>query len=156
MTSILDKIRKTLEEGFDIFRDSAAGVIEKAEDIGKVSKLKFEIKQLSSNLEKKLTLLGDTVYPFLKDENYDALKDHEGLKAILEDIQGLQEEIDAKEKEMKKIISENEALQKSRVEQKIQSRIKELEKEIEEKMKEIEKLRQGQPSEKESNPEDVV
>ena len=44
MADLLDKIRKTLEEGYDNVRDSAATVIDKAEDFSKVSKLKFEMK----------------------------------------------------------------------------------------------------------------
>ena len=53
MTSLLDDIRKTLEESYDLVRDGASTMIDKAEDFGKISKLKFEIRQISSNVEKK-------------------------------------------------------------------------------------------------------
>ncbi len=74
MKSLLDKIKQTLEEGYDYLHDSATIVIDKAEDFGKISKLKFEVKQLSANTEKKLTILGDAIYPYLLKNNVDGDK----------------------------------------------------------------------------------
>ena len=74
MTSLLDKMKKTLEESYDIVRDGASTMIEKAEDFGRISKLKFEIRQASTNVEKKLTVLGDAVFPHLMKNDVDALK----------------------------------------------------------------------------------
>jgi hypothetical protein len=141
MTTLLDKIRQTLEEGYDYFRDSANIAIEKAEDFGKISKLKFEVKQLSSNVEKKLTILGDALYPYLLKNDVDALKDNAAIKSILDEIQELNKKIEDKQKQVDKIVSENEKITKEKEQGKIQKNIEVLEKEIEERMDVLKELK---------------
>ena len=87
--NLLDKIKKTLEEGYDNVRDSATIVLDKAEDFGKVSKLKFEMKQISVQVEKKLTVLGDAVFPFLEKAKIEKLKDNPAIISIVKDIKNL-------------------------------------------------------------------
>ena len=119
MTTLLDKIRETLEEGYDYFRDTATVAIDKAEDFGKISKLKFEVKQLSSNVEKKLTILGDALYPYLLKNDVEALKDNAAIKSILDEIQKLNKKIEDKQKQVDKVLSENEEITKEKEEGKI-------------------------------------
>jgi len=142
MTTLLDKIKKTLEEGYDLFRDSATSAIEKAEDFGKISKLKFEIKQLSATAEKKLTILGDALYPYLLKNEIEALKDNTAIKLIVDEIKNLNADIEAKQKMIDKVISENEKIVKEKEHDKMQKNIEVLEKEIEERMGMLNRLKE--------------
>jgi len=141
MTTLLDKIRETLEEGYDYFRDTANVAIDKAEDFGKISKLKFEVKQLSSQAEKKLTILGDALYPYLLKNDVEALKDNAAIKSILDEIQELNAKIEDKQKQVDEVVSENEKITKEKEEGKIQKNIEVLEKEIEERMNVLKELK---------------
>lgn len=141
MATLLDKIRETLEEGYDYFRDTATVAIDKAEDFGKISKLKFEVKQLSSQVEKKLTILGDALYPYLLKNDVEALKDNAAIKSILDEIQKLNKKIEDKQKQVDKVVSENEKITKEKEESKIQQNIEVLEKEIEERMNVLKELK---------------
>ncbi|MFC2088689.1 hypothetical protein ACFLSX_03730 [Calditrichota bacterium] len=142
MTTLLDKIRKTLEEGYDVFRDGATTAIDKAEDFGKISKLKFEVKQQSANVEKKLTILGDAIYPYLLKNDVEALKDNSAVKIILDEIKEMNSEIEDKQKQIDDIMAENEKIVKEKEQDKMQKNIEILEKEIEERMEVLKKLKE--------------
>ena len=141
MTSLLDQIKKTLEETYDTVRGSASTMIDKAEDFSKISKMKFDIRQMSSNAEKKLTVLGDAVLPHLIKNNVDALKDNPAIKLIVEEIQDLNKQINDKQKEIDKLVAETEKIVKGKGEEKMHQRIIILEKEIEQRMSELKKLK---------------
>ncbi len=141
MTSLLDQIRKTLEETYDTVKDSASTMIDKAEDFGKISKMKFDIRQMSSNAEKKLTVLGDAVLPHLIKNDVDALKDNPAIKLVVEEIQDLNKQIGDKQKEIDKLVAETEKIVKGKEEEKMHERIAILEKEIEQRMSELKKLK---------------
>ena len=141
MTSLLDQIKKTLEETYDTVRGSASTMIDKAEDFGKISKMKFEVRQMSSNTEKKLTILGDAVLPHLIKNDVDALKDNPAIKLLVEEIQDLNKQIGDKQKEIDKIVAETEKIVKEREQEKLHGRIQLLEKEIEQRMSELKKLK---------------
>ena len=141
MTSLLEQIKSTLEETFDTVKDGATVMIEKAEDFGKISKMKFEIRQLSSNTEKKLTVLGDAVLPHLIKNDVNALKDNPAIKLVVEEIQDLNIKIDDKQKEIDKLVVETEKISMEKKEEKMHTRINTLESEIEERMAELKKLK---------------
>jgi len=141
MTSLLDQIKKTLEETYDTVRDSASSMIDKAEDFGKISKMKFDIRQMSTNAEKKLTVLGDAVLPHLIKNDVNALKDNPAIKLVVEEIQDLNKQIDDKQKEIDKLVVETEKITKEREEKKMQERVQILEREIEYRMSELKKLK---------------
>jgi gas vesicle protein len=141
MTSLLEQIRKTLEETYDTVRDSASTMIDKAEDFGKISKMKFDIRQMSSNAEKKLTTLGDAVLPHLIKNDVNALKDNPAIKLVVEEIQDLNKQIDDKQKEIDKLVAETEKIIQGKEEEKLHVRIEILEKEIEQRMAELKKLK---------------
>jgi hypothetical protein len=141
MPSLLDQIKKSLEESYDVVRDGAATVIDRAEDFGKISKLRFDIRQLSTRVEKKLTILGDAVFPHLVKNDVDMLKDNPAIKLVVEEIQDLNLQITEKQKQIDKLVSESEKYNKTREQEKMQTRISELEKEIEEKMETLKRLK---------------
>ena len=141
MASFLEQIRKTLEETYDTVRDGASTMIEKAEDFGKISKMKFDIRQMSSNAEKKLTVLGDAVLPHLIKNDVAALKDNPAIKLVVEEIQDLNKQIDDKQKEVDIIVDETEKHIKEKEEDKLHDRIKSLESEVEERMAELTRLK---------------
>ncbi len=142
MPSLLDDIRKTLEESYDLVRDGASTMIEKAEDFGKISKIKFEIRQISSNVEKKLTILGDAVFPHLLKNDVETLKDNPAIKLLVEELQDLNKQVDDKQKEVEKLIEESKEQHKVKDHEKIQSKINTIEKEIEERMEVLKKLKE--------------
>lgn len=141
MPSLLDQIKKSLEESYDIVRDGAATVIDRAEDFGKISKLRFDIRQLSTRVEKKLTILGDAVFPHLVKNDVEMLKDNPAIKLVVEEIQDLNLQISEKQKDIDKLVNESEKMDKVKEQEKMQSRITELEREIEEKMDTLKKLK---------------
>ena len=141
MTSLLEQIKQTLEETYDTVRGSASIMIDKAEDFGKISKIKFDIRQLSSSAEKKLTILGDAVLPYLIKNNVDALKVNPAIKLVVEEIQDLNKQIDDKQKEVNKVVAESEKIVKEKEEEKLHGRIEILEKEIEARMSELKALK---------------
>lgn len=141
MTTLLDKIRKTLEESYDIVKDSANVMIDKAEDFGKISKTKFEIRQLSVNVEKKLTVLGDAVLPHLAKNDVDALKDNSAIKLVIDEIQDLNKKIDEKQKEIDVLVVESENVMQGKEKEKLHTRVEALEQEIEERMNALKELR---------------
>ena len=141
MTSLLEQIRKTLEDTYDTMRDSASTMIDKAEDFGKISKMKFDVRQMSSSVEKKLTILGDAVFPHLIKNDVEALKDNPAIKLVVEEIQDLNKQIDDKQKEIDKLVSESEKVIKKKEKEKLHHRIDTLEQEIEQRMNELKKLK---------------
>jgi hypothetical protein len=141
MESLLDKIKRTLEETYDVVRGSASTMIEKAEDFGKISKIKFEIRQLSINVEKKLTILGDAVLSHLIKNDVESLKDNPAIKLIVEEIQDINKQIDDKQMDMDKVVAENDQVVKLKEQEKLGTKIDELEKEIEQRMEELSNLR---------------
>jgi hypothetical protein len=141
MPSLLEDIKKTLEESYDLVRDGASTMIDKAEDFGKISKLKFEIRQISSNVEKKLTILGDAVFPHLLKNDVETLKDNPAIKLLVEELQDLHKQMDDKQKEVDKLIEENKQQNKVKDTEKLQTKISTIESEIEERMEVLKKLR---------------
>ena len=141
MISLLDQIKKTLEDGYDVVRDSAITMIDKAEDFGRISKLKFEIRQIGSNVEKKLTVLGDAVFPHLLKNDVETLKDNPAIKLLVEELQDLNTQMSEKQKEADKLVEETKQMSKEKDQEKFQARITVLEKEIEDRMGMLKKLR---------------
>ncbi len=141
MPTLLENIRKTLEDSYDYVRDGASNIFDKAEDFGKISKIRFEIRQTGSNVEKKLTILGDAVFPHLVKNDVEALKDNPAIKLLVEEIQDLNKQMDDKQKEIDKLIAENKKITQQKDQEKIHEKITKLEQEIEERMNVLKKLK---------------
>jgi len=137
MTDFFDRFKKTFEEGLETVRQNAMNLKDVAEEYSKVAKLKFELYQLKSSRDKKLTLLGNTVYPFLMENDFKGLKAHETLFTIVKDIKSLNDQIDLLKVAIDDM-SENETDgEKTDDSEHLKDQITNLEKDIEERLKEI-------------------
>jgi molecular chaperone DnaK (HSP70) len=91
--------------------------------------------QLKNNRKKKITLLGETVYPYILAQDFSGLQEHETLRILIDDIKIVQNEIDLAEKALKDISAkeplppfDREELNRQiqELEQQIESRIEDL------------------------------
>ena len=137
MSDLISKLKKTIEESLDTARNNAQSLKEMAEEYGKVARLKFDLYQLQNAKRKKLELLGETVFPFLTENNFDGLKKHETLQMLLDDIKNTNNEIEltlkaiheAGERESESETSEEKEDLKKKIEQvegEIESRLNDL------------------------------
>ena len=92
----------------DSLRDGFEMVVDKTEEYSKIGKLKVDIMNLKRNTEKKLAELGEKTFVLL-DENASAkVADNEDIKALLEDVQNMKKELEAKEAEIERVRQEKE------------------------------------------------
>ena len=89
MSDFFDKLKKGVEDSYSNLRVNAINLKDTAGEYGKIAKLKFELHQLKASREKKLAMLGDTVYPYLLQNNIEALKSHETLAMLLDEIKNI-------------------------------------------------------------------
>ncbi len=143
MADILVKIRKAIEESLENARANAQGLKEMAEDYGKTARLKFELHQLKLSERKKFELLGRTVFPFLIANDYAALKKHETLRVILDDLKNVQNAIQLTQNELEQHLSKSAPEKEEEPKQKVQEEIRQIEKEIESRLDEIKKIRES-------------
>ncbi len=143
MADILVKIRKAIEESLETARANAQGLKEMAEDYGKTARLKFELHQLKLSERKKFELLGRTVFPFLIANDYTALKKHETLRVILDDLKNVQNEIQLTQNALEQHLAKSEIKEEETPKQKVQEEIQQIEKEIESRLEEIKKIRES-------------
>ncbi len=108
MSDLLNKIRKTLQESLENARQNAQSLKEMAGEYSQSARLKLEIHQLRTVKRKKLTLLGETVYPFLLENNIDGLKSLDTLTVLIDEIKNLQNTIDLTEKTIEKLSEKEE------------------------------------------------
>ena len=94
MSEFVEKLKKSIEDGYDTVKMNASGLKEIAEDFSKIAKLKFEHYQLKTARDKKFNLLGTTVYPYLLEGNYNDLKGHETILMLLDEIKNLTNQIE--------------------------------------------------------------
>ncbi len=137
MTDFIDKLKKSIEDSYDTVRKNASNLRDIAEDLSKLAKIKFELHQFKAALEKKMALLGETVYPFLNENNIDGLKSHETLQVLLDDIKNIRNQIDLLQNAVKDLSEQtkHEPEKKGKVD--LENQIDHLEKEIEARLKEI-------------------
>ncbi len=142
MTDFINKIKKTIEESFDLAKNNAQNFKEFAGEYGKSARLKFDIVQLKNSKKKKMNLLGETVFPFLLEHNYDGLKKHETLLVLIDDIKLLQNEIDLAEKELEQISSDSEPRPEFDRQQ-VRDQIDALENQIEERIQDLKNMKKA-------------
>ncbi|MGD9899056.1 MAG: hypothetical protein AB7T22_08015 [Calditrichaceae bacterium] len=137
MTDFIDKLKKSIEESYDTVRKNAGNLRDIAEELSKLAKIKFELHQYKAALEKKMALLGETVYPFLMENNIDGLKSHETLQVLLDDIKNINNQIDLLQNAVKDLSEQtrHEPEKKSKID--LENQIDHLEKEIEARLTEI-------------------
>ncbi len=136
MSDFLDKLKKSAEGSYSTVWHNAVNLKDIAEDYGKTAKLKFELYQLKSAREKKLALLGKTVFPFLLENNIKALKTHETLQMLLDEIKNIGNQVELVQHAIADI-SVKEKIPKLKDHKKIQSEIEILEQQIEVQLEEL-------------------
>lgn len=138
MTDFLDKLKKGVEESYSTIRLNASNLKETAGEYGRIAKLRFEMFQLNAAREKKMALLGSTVYPYLLENNPQALKSHETLPMLLDDIKNISNQIELVQIAINDISkNEKQAYQKLRDHAKIRNEIESLEEQIETHLREL-------------------
>jgi hypothetical protein len=147
MADLLNKIRQVLEDGLDTAKHNAQNLKEAAEDYSKTARIKLEIHQLRNSLKKKIFLLGETVMPFLAENNVDALKKHETLPVLVDSIKNIQNEIDLANKSLEEI-SKNEDEDDDKKSGEAKEKIENLEKEIETKIDELNEIKDSKKKKK--------
>lgn len=138
MNDFLDKLKKSVEDGYSNLRTNAINLKDTAGEYGKIAKLKFELHQLKSSRDKKLSLLGSTVYPYLLKNNTEGLKSHETLVMLLDEIKNISNQIELLQRAIDDISTkEKEENKKVRDHAKMRKEIEELEEQIEAHLKDI-------------------
>jgi hypothetical protein len=147
MADLLNKIRQVLEDGLDTAKHNAQNLKEAAEDYSKTARIKLEIHQLRNSMKKKIFLLGETVMPFLSENNFDGLKKHETLPVLVDSIKNIQNEIDLANKSLEEIsMAGSEENEKKTGE--VKEQIENLEKEIETKIEELNEVKNSRKKKK--------
>jgi len=137
MTDFFDKVKKTIEQSLDRAKLNAQGLKDTAEELGKVARLKFDLHQLNSSKRKKLQLLGETVYPFLKENKVDNLKTHESLPVLIDEIKDLNNQIELTQKSIEDVQKQTREETKPINQEDLRNQINELESEIESRIEEL-------------------
>ena len=103
MASLLDNIRDGLEL-----------VVDKTEEYGKIGKLKVDIFSIKRNIEKQFTELGGRTFEVLTGEGPKTVAKDEEVKKIVEELQGLEEQLQQKEAEIAQVKVEKEKERQTR------------------------------------------
>jgi len=143
MADLISKLKKTIEESLDTARNNAQSLKELAEEYGKVARLKFELYQLQNAKKKKLELLGETVFPFLNENNFDGLKKHETLQILLDDIKNTNNEIELTQRAINEAGEKENESEQSEEQEALKKKIEEVEGEIESHLNELKIVKQA-------------
>ncbi len=142
MSDFLDKLKKSAEGSYSTVRDNAINLKDIAGDYGKIAKLKFELHQLKSSHEKKLALLGTTVFPYLLENNIKALKTHETLQMLLDEIKNIGNQVELVQHAISDI-SVREKEPKPEDHKKMHNEIELLEQQIEDQLEELQAVKKA-------------
>jgi len=142
MSDFLDKLKKSAEGSYSTVRNNAISLKDIAGDYGKIAKLKFELHQLNSTREKKLALLGKTVFPYLLENNTKALKTHETLQMLLDEIKNISNQVELVQHAISDI-SIREKVARPEDHKKLHSEIELLELQIEEQLEELKSVKKA-------------
>ncbi len=143
MADFMDKVKKTIEDGYVVARSNALNLKEMAEELSQIAKLKFEVYQLQTSKKKKKELLGDTVYPFLLKNKIDALKKHETLKILVDDIKNIDEQIESIRKKIQEVSEHTKKEAPAQDPEEMKGKITEIEDEIESRLEELKNVKES-------------
>jgi hypothetical protein len=143
MADFMDKVKKTIEDGYAVARSNAQNLKEMAEELSQIAKLKFEVYQLQTSKKKKKELLGDTVYPFLLKNKIDALKKHETLKILVDDIKNIDEQIESTRKKIQEVSEHVKKEAPAQDPEEMKGKITEIEDEIESRLEELKNVKES-------------
>ncbi len=137
MSDFIDRLKKTVEGSYDTVRTNAGNIRDIATDVSKLAKMKYEMHQLKAARDKKLALLGKTVYPYLLENNVDGLKKHETLSMLLDEIKNLSNQAELLQHQIEThSIGEKQHKEEADTED-VRAEIEKLEKQIEERLTEL-------------------
>ncbi len=143
MKDILDKLKKSVEDSFDVLRSNAVNIKDVAEDYGKIAKLRFEKHQLQSAREKKFTLLGKTVYPYLLENRPEQLREHETLPMLVDEIKNFDNQIELLHLAIKDISAREKRITTEKDKDAVYKQIEALEEKIEQRLNELKAVREA-------------
>jgi vacuolar-type H+-ATPase subunit I/STV1 len=135
MSELLNRISKTIEDGLGLAKKNALNLVDIAEDYGRTAKIKFDIFQLESAKKRKMELLGETVFPYLIQNNLEALKKHETLAYLLDSVKDINNKIQLENKSLQALTDLDYDDSKKKQREELRSQIDEVEREIEERIK---------------------
>lgn len=98
MANLWDDIAKTIREGVDT-------VVEKAEELTKIGKIKVDILNIKRNVEKKFSELGGRVYHLIAKEKKTGVSNDKEVKELIECVKILEKDLDEKKLELEKVKS---------------------------------------------------
>jgi hypothetical protein len=102
--SFWDRMQKIVNDGLEASREMLNKAREKAQDLGEMGILKYEISQLEKQAEKNFLLLGSRVYEILVEKQETTIKsDNQDVKAIIQEILDIKKKIEDKEEMLKNI-----------------------------------------------------
>ncbi|MFC1608172.1 hypothetical protein ACFL47_09390 [Candidatus Latescibacterota bacterium] len=102
MEKLWEKIKKSVVEGASY----AAG---KTEEFTKLGKMKIEILNLKRKISSNFTELGGTAYEAIKADNIDKELKSDKVTALIDTIDKLENELEAKEKQYEELSKKEEA-----------------------------------------------
>ncbi len=143
MNDFISRLKKSVEDSYDSLRMNAGSIKDVAEEFSKIAKLKFELYQLDGVREKKLTLLGKSVYPFLLENNLDGLKEHETLPVLLDEIKNHSNQIELIQHAIKDISQKGPKPITGEDKQNIRIEIDALEKQIEARLNDLKAVKEA-------------
>ncbi len=114
MTSLWDNIKKGLMDSAKMAKEGAHVAAEKAEELGKKSKIMIDISNIKRKIEKDFTELGGKVYHLMQEEDVKDCSGNEEVQALMKSIKDHEEELDRKHKEMDDISVAIKAEQEAR------------------------------------------
>jgi hypothetical protein len=97
-----DRVDEVVNQGLSSSRELLRQARDKARDLGEIGLLKYEIAQLEKQARDRFTQLGRRVYDDLA-EGGEAEVTRESVKELLNEIRRLKEQVEAKDRELKKI-----------------------------------------------------
>lgn len=100
MTTLWDSIKKSFKDGAKIAKDGATIAAEKAEELGKRSKLMLDISNIKRRIEKHFTELGGKVYHGMQEENITDFAGREDVAGLVQAIKELDDELNQKQQEL--------------------------------------------------------
>lgn len=116
MTTLWDNIKKGLLDSAKMAKEGAAIAAEKAEELGKKSKIMLDISNIKRKIEKQFTELGGKVYHEMQEENVSDFSNHEDVGNIVSGIKALEEELHQKQDELEQVgKSEEKPVEESEV-----------------------------------------
>lgn len=104
--ALWDQLENFINESIKFSKDA----YEKAKELGSLTKLELEVKNLQSQMQKQLTKLGSEVHRLMVDEERgEVSKDDEAVSKILGELQSLNADLLRREAEMDRLRSERRA-----------------------------------------------